>query len=225
MSRASDIAYETIREHILTGALQPGTQLKETDLARLCGVSRTPVRDALSRLEAEMLVRRNETQRTFVSDWSHAEVEEVFTLRAMMEGYAAARAALHATPEQISAMRDCNDRMADAIRDANNVEGFLAGNREFHALVMDASNSLRLTKMSAMIMEPIIVHATAKRYSGFDLAQSLSDHRDLVSAFTGRDPVWAEAIMRSHIRRAAHRFTKASPGVAPNQALVPKATS
>ncbi|ODU22527.1 MAG: hypothetical protein ABS87_01810 [Sphingomonas sp. SCN 67-18] len=211
MSRASDIAYETIRQHILSGALQPGTQLKETDLAALCGVSRTPVRDALSRLEAEMLVRRSDTQRTFVPDWPHDEIEEVFALRVMIESYAAARAARHATADQVAAMHDCNERMEKAISDPGNIEGFLSGNREFHALVMEASGSLRLTRMSSMIVEPIIVHGTAKRYSGLDLAQSLSDHRDLVKAFQGRDAIWADAIMRSHIRRAAHRFTKGSP--------------
>lgn len=208
MSRASDIAYETIRQHILSGALQPGTQLKETDLALLCGVSRTPVRDALNRLEAEMLVRRNETQRTFVPEWPREEIEEVFTLRVMIESYAASRAASHATAEQIAAMHDCNERMEQAISEPGNIEGFLIGNREFHALVMEASLSLRLTKMSGMIVEPIIVHGTAKRYSGLDLAQSLSDHRDLVKAFRDRDSVWASAIMQAHIRRAAHHFTR-----------------
>lgn len=217
MSRASDIAYETIRQHILSGALQPGTQLKENDLALLCGVSRTPVRDALNRLEAEMLVRRNDTQRTFVPEWPRDEIEEVFTLRVMIESYAAARAARHATTEQIAAMHACNERMEQAISDPGNIEGFLVGNREFHALVMEASDSLRLTKMSAMIVEPIIVHGTAKRYSGFDLAQSLSDHRDLVKAFRDRDAVWADAIMRAHIRRAAHHFTKTWPEAVPDQ--------
>jgi DNA-binding GntR family transcriptional regulator len=211
VSRASDIAYETIRQNILSGTLQPGTQLKENDLALLCGVSRTPVRDALSRLEAEMLVRRNDTQRTFVPEWPPEEIEEVFTLRVMIESYTATRAARHATAEQIAAMHECNERMEEVISDPGNIEGFLIGNREFHALIMEAAGSLRLTRMSAMIVEPIIVHGTAKRYSGFDLAQSLSEHRDLVKAFIGRDPVWASAIMQAHIRRAAHHFGKTSP--------------
>lgn len=79
MSRASEIAYNEIRRRILSGHLAQGTQLKEEELADLCGVSRTPVRDALRRLEAEMLVRRSDTQRTFVPEWPTSEVEEIFT--------------------------------------------------------------------------------------------------------------------------------------------------
>lgn len=130
----------------------------------------------------------------------------------MIETYAATRAARHATAVQIAVMHDCNERMEEAIHKPGNIEGLLVGNREFHALIMEAADSLRLTKMSAMIVEPIIVHGTPKRYSGFDLAQSLSEHRDLVKAFIDRDAVWVtRAIMQTHIRRAAHHFTKIAP--------------
>ena len=78
MSRASDRAYETIRTRILSGDLPPGAQLVEEALAELCGVSRTPVRDALRRLEAELLVERSDTQRSFVSDWSLHDVADAF---------------------------------------------------------------------------------------------------------------------------------------------------
>ena len=85
MSRASDRAYSHIRSMILSGELQPGSQIREEALAELCGVSRTPVRDALRRLEAELFIRRNESQRSFVADWSLDDLEEAFQLRAMLE--------------------------------------------------------------------------------------------------------------------------------------------
>ena len=68
MSRASNRAYETIRSMILSGELQAGAQLAEEALAERCGVSRTPVRDALRRLEADLLVTRTDTHRCFVAD-------------------------------------------------------------------------------------------------------------------------------------------------------------
>ena len=93
MSRASDRAYAGIRSMILSGELPAGAPLGEEALAERCGVSRTPVRDALRRLEAELLVKRNETQRSFVADWSLGDVADAFELRAMLEGHAARRAA------------------------------------------------------------------------------------------------------------------------------------
>ena len=68
MSRASDRAYEQIRNMILSGLLEPGAQIGEEHLAEICGVSRTPVRDALRRLEADLFIKKSESQRTFVAD-------------------------------------------------------------------------------------------------------------------------------------------------------------
>ena len=80
MSRASDRAYAEIRGLILSGEIAPGAQLKEEQLAELCGVSRTPVRDALRRLEADLYIVRSGSQRAFVADWSREEVDEMFAL-------------------------------------------------------------------------------------------------------------------------------------------------
>ena len=85
MSRASDRAYDQIRAMILTGALLPGAAMREEQLAEVCGVSRTPVRDAMRRLEAETFIRRSQSQRAFVADWSLDDVEETFQIRAMLE--------------------------------------------------------------------------------------------------------------------------------------------
>ena len=91
MTRAADRAYAEIRSLILSGDAAPGTQLTEEQLADICGVSRTPVRDALRRLEAELYIVRSGSQRAFVADWSHADVDEMFTLRGMLEAHAVRR--------------------------------------------------------------------------------------------------------------------------------------
>ena len=76
MSRASDRAYSSIRNMILSGELPAGTQLGEEALAEKCGVSRTPVREALRRLETDMLVARTDTQRSYVPEWSLDDVRD-----------------------------------------------------------------------------------------------------------------------------------------------------
>jgi DNA-binding GntR family transcriptional regulator len=206
MSRASDLAYQMIRERILSGALAPLTQLKEEELAEMCGVSRTPVRDALRRLEAEMLVRRTDTQRTFVPDWSLDEVEEIFTLRALLEGHAAARAARFISDEQIETLQAYNLLIDRAINDSRGLdtEAFVANNRLFHNALLAAARSERLVKMRAMLVEQTILHRTARNYDEAGLRRSHADHEELVLALEARDADWARSIMVGHIRHAYH---------------------
>ena len=81
MSKASDLAYARIRSGIVGGEWGPGTPLREEELAALCGVSRTPVREALRRLEADYLVRRPGGARSYVADWSADDVADMFDLQ------------------------------------------------------------------------------------------------------------------------------------------------
>lgn len=206
MSRASDSAYQFIRDRILSGDLAPRTQLKEEELAEMCGVSRTPVRDALRRLEAEMLVRRTDTQRTFVPDWTNDEVEEIFALRALLESHAAVRATQFITPAEIDQLKRYNEAIQIAIHGSTylDVESFVGNNREFHNAILDASRSERLVKMRSVLVEQVILHRTARRYDRAGLARSHSDHEELVVAFEARDADWARSLMTTHIRRALH---------------------
>ena len=208
MSRASDIAYQEIRRRIIGGELPPGSQLKEEELADLCGVSRTPVRDALRRLEAEMLIRRSDTQRTFVPEWSYDDLNEIFDLRTLLESQAARRAALHVTPAQLDALKACSDAVARAVHRMPypDVDGFVTENRIFHDIIFKAARSERLARMSSLIVEQLVVYRTAARYDRSDFIRSQNDHEELTVALAKGDPEWAASIMTNHIRRAAHAY-------------------
>jgi len=207
MSKASDRAYEQIRDLILSGGLKPGSQIKEEELAASCGVSRTPVRDAMSRLENELFIYRSESQRSFVNEWSRSDVEEVFTLRTMLESHAAGRAAQRASAEVVARLQANNAAIALAIRrPVPDVDAFLRLNREYHATILEAAASDRLAVMlNRLVLQPI-VHRTALRYDRAQLERSLSEHEEIVAAIAKRDPDWASAVMTSHIRRAYHVY-------------------
>ena len=154
MSRASDRAYAEIRGLILSGDAPPGAQLKEEQLAEICGVSRTPVRDALRRLEAELYVVRSDSKRAFVAEWSSEDLSEMFTLRGMLEGHAAARAAWRFTAEGMTALRACNARIEQAVlSDEQDIADFLEHNREFHRLIVETAQSKYLESSLAMLVE------------------------------------------------------------------------
>jgi DNA-binding GntR family transcriptional regulator len=210
MSRASERAYNNIRSMILSGELQPGSQIREEALAELCGVSRTPVRDSLRRLEAEMFIRRNDSQRSFVADWSLDDLEDAFQLRAMLEAHAAKRAASRITREQLGQLRFHNAQLKQAIDMPNpDVPKFLDHNRHFHAIILAAAASERLTNMLAQVTEQPVVLRTARHYDLENLRRSHHDHDELLIAFDKRDGEWAAAVMTGHIRRAFHAYAEA----------------
>lgn len=215
MSRASEQAYAKIRAHLLSGAVTAGEQLTEDQLAQITGVSRTPVREAVRRLEDELLLVRSDTKRLFVADWSRDDIEEMFALRQMLECHAAERAARRLSGAQVAELEAVNRALRAAIEQpAPDVARFLEANRRFHEAIIDAAHSPRLGQMLAKLVEAPVVLRTARSYSLEDLHQSARDHDELIAAFAARDPDWARAVMGSHLRRAFHSFanTLGQPG-------------
>ncbi|MEH6791090.1 GntR family transcriptional regulator [Parasphingorhabdus sp.] len=211
MSRASDTAYEKIRSFILYGEARPGMQLTEERLSEIAGVSRTPVRDAVQRLENEMLLVRSASKRLSVADWSDDEIDEMFALRAMLECHAAERAAQRMDGGGLARLREVNGLLTAAVdRAMPDVGTFLEANRQFHDLILEYAQSPRLSKLLPALVEQPVVRRTANQYSGEDLIQSAKDHDELIAAFAARDQDWAGAVMTSHIRRAFHSFSLAT---------------
>jgi DNA-binding GntR family transcriptional regulator len=206
--RASDIAYDKIRQFVLSGQAEPGEQLTEEQLARISGVSRTPVREAVRRLENELLIVRSDSKRLFVADWSVDDIDEMFVLRGMLEGHAASRAARNITARQLEDIARVSDLLDAAVNATPpDVAAFLAHNRSFHDIILEAACSPRLSAMLPMLIEQPVVNRTAKQYRVDELLQSARDHRELIAAFMARDSHWARAVMTSHIRRALHAFS------------------
>ena len=210
MSTAADTAYNQIRAFLLTGKARPGDRLTEEQLSEVAGVSRTPVREAVLRLERELLLMRTGTNRIFVPDWSADEIDEMFTLRQMLESHAAERAATRLSVDEIDALEAINRELHEAVSQIPpDMVRFLDANRQFHEALTDAAHSPRLAQILAMLVEqPVVLH-TAQVYSLEDLAQSARDHDELLAAFRARDPSWARSIMGSHLRRAFHAFADA----------------
>ena len=209
MSKAAEHAYLAIKSRILSGDLQAGIQLREEELAELCGVSRTPVRDALKRLEAEFFVRKTDAARTFVCDWSLDDIDEMFALRGMLEGHAAARCAARMSPRDLSELRAINDQLHAALSSRGEVfQDFLMLNAQFHNKILEAAGSHRLSGMLGRLVEQPVVQQTAQQYDRAQLMQSQTEHAELLAAFAKRDTEWARSIMTSHIRRAFHAFAE-----------------
>lgn len=203
---ASHKAYQAIKSSIVSGRFKPGHRLKEEQLGELCGVSRTPIREALRRLHQEGLVQIGAHKGAQVADWSAADLAEVFSLRGLLEGHAAERAASRITQKDLDRLRRYAARMEDAIdgRPANYQAIFLEANTDFHGVILGAAASPRLVQMMGHVLETPLMLRTFERYSDEDIARSMGHHAELIDALRAHDGDWARSIMQSHLS-AAHR--------------------
>src|ERR1700754_2659197 len=111
MASARDLVYGELRRRLMAGAFLPGERLLEEHIAKELDVSRTPVRQAIERLEADGLVKRDGRRGTVVLGWLDRDINEAFELRLLLEPYAARAAAMRATPAQIDLLEELNQHM------------------------------------------------------------------------------------------------------------------
>ncbi len=199
---ASDHAYRLIREEILSGRRAGGSWLREGDLADSIGVSRTPVREALRRLTAEGLVRYERNRGVQVQDWSAADLDEIFSLRSVLEPWGC-RLAAGAGLVDLEALDALAHEMDAVVAGPQPDLGRLTElNNRFHREILEGSGNSRLPALIASIVRVPLVWRTFSHYSPEALARSLAHHHELVAALAAGDPDWAESVMRSHVRAA-----------------------
>jgi DNA-binding GntR family transcriptional regulator len=203
-------AYDAIRESIGTGDFAPGAWLRESSVAATLGLSRTPVREALRMLATEGVVELVHNRGARVVRWSAADIDEVYRLRALLEGYGAALAARNATRAQITEIRSLEERYERALDLHESAQGMSAQgmsaqcNNAFHAAVLAASGSPRLETLLELISSAHLVTQALQHYSDDDRRRSILQHRDIVTALQNGDESLSESAMRSHILAARY---------------------
>lgn len=201
---SSQRAVGALRELILRGDLAAGARLGEVELASRLGVSRTPVREALTRLAAEGLVELVPNRGARVSRWTAAEVAEVFDLRVALEPRLTELAATRATATDIAALDGLATGMlaAGAPGPGRDLDAIVALNREFHdRLVAIADQPAMASALAGAVRAPIVLR-NVHSYDERSLARALAHHVEIVAALRAADPVWARAVMTAHIRNA-----------------------
>lgn len=200
---AVEVAYRYIRAAIISGDLRSGETLQEAKLAERIGVSRTPVREALSRLGNEGLVVLERYRRGQVASFSMADVAEVFRLRAKLEGHGARRAALRITSEQIAQLETVEAEMERVFADLGwhrHLARFDELNNEFHATIARAADSPRLEKILASSLElPASIFNSYNEPVDERTKRTHRQHNEIIAALKARNPNWAEAAMSGHL--------------------------
>lgn len=202
-SGAVEIAYRFVRDAIISGELKAGQPLQEARLAERIGVSRTPVREALSRLGSEGLVVLERYRRGYVADFSREDVAEIFRLRAKLEAHGAGRAATRITPAGIERLERLEAEMETVFDDLGwhgHLTQFDILNNEFHAAIVEAAESPRLEKILASSLElPASIFNAYSEPLAERTRRTHRQHHEIISALRARNPDWAEAAMSAHL--------------------------
>ena len=200
-SKASrgDLAYEQLFESIESGSLMPGTRLREIELSEWVGASRTPIREALGRLESEGLITRDPSRGMIVAELDHGMVAELYDMREVLEGTAAGLAARHASDAEIDTLREIIQRDreigADPTRLARN-------NRLFHeAMFRCAHNRFLMRFVNSLRQSMVLLGRTTLGIAGRP-ETARAEHDAIVAAIARRDIEAATAAARAHIRAA-----------------------
>ena len=194
-----EVVYKRLKRMIISHKMQPGEKLNEEHLAEELGVSRTPIREALSKLEQEGVVNIVPRRGAFVVKLSKEEIEEILTMREFLEGLAVRLSIQHINGEVIERLRDCfKDSRGKPIGD----NPLLAHQADvkFHDIILKSTKSKRLTEL----MKNFYDHIQMLRYRILTLPgkvqKSVRDHQRILEALEKRDADLAEQYMREHIR-------------------------
>lgn len=212
--RAADRAYRMVREDILAGELAGGARLGEKNLADRYGFSRTPVREALRRLQSEGLVEVLPHRGARVVDWEALDIAAMYDLRAVVEGFLVRRAAVMIDDAEIDRLAGLCDEIETLAASmelgaAELVDRTAGFNQEFHgAIARAAGGELFAAVRSSVVIGPLVLR-TVHDYTAEDQERSNRHHRELLAAFRARNPDWAESVMLAHVYSAKSRLLSA----------------
>ena len=188
-------AYTLILEAIDSGVYRPGDRLVESELADRFGVSRTPIREALQRLETQSLLTRD-GRSLIVASLDHNQLSELYVVRAELEGLAARLAARHATQEEVRVLRDMveEDR---ALMDQP--KALSRANRRFHKQIHLASHNRYLVQQLDLVHRSMALMASTSLAVEGRGVLALKEHAAIVAAIAARDEVAAFDALKDHI--------------------------
>lgn len=192
--------YDQLRAEIMSCDLQPGSEVREGELASKFGVSKSPIRDALQRLESEGLIEIAPRKGHRVAPISVSDAKDMLDMREMLEAGALRAAVVRAS--------DADLKSLDALRDAdtNDMNNFSEYNRKFHLRLCELSGNRLLADTMARLMESydrLCIVSLSTRRNGVDsMTDALADHHTIIDALQARSATLATRASARHIRKS-----------------------
>ena len=205
----ADAVYQELLASIRDGKFHPGERIEEASVAKALNVSRTPVREAIRRLQSEGRVTIEPQRGAVVAELNRQEVAELYALRQRIEGIAAGFAAQHASEPEIEMMEEILERSKDALKDKRLLNQI---NWELHYAIYHAGQNRFLLKTVEAISDSMALLRGAHHIPDDRPAQLYQEHKRIIDAIRARDPAEAEQAAQDHIKNSykVHLKTAAS---------------
>ncbi len=191
-----DQVYESLKKAIVTLELEPGQRIMDKDLATQFGVSRTPVREALKRLEDEGLVESLPGSQTRITEIHLEEAKNAFTVVAALHGLAARLAVPSITEEDIQLMEESNAQLKKALENKNVLDAVEADD-QFHAILLLASGNQEISLALERMMSKVR-RLEFSKFSSLDGMKSIAEHDEIISACRTKNPSLASSLLEEN---------------------------
>ena len=193
-----DVVYQSIRKAILRGDYLPGERLMEEQLALMLGTSRTPVREALRKLEVEKMVNHSPNKGVVVSEINMDEIEELYEIRMLVEMIIAKRAAKHATSEDIKRLTDLMDE-EEASSDLDVISDCV---EKYNNAIAEIANCPQISDFGRMIRETLSRMLVSTYLQPKRRPEAQREHREIVAAVAAGDDELAQKLTSRHVKNA-----------------------
>jgi DNA-binding GntR family transcriptional regulator len=193
-------AYQELKRIILEGRVSPGKKLNEGELAKALGISRTPVREAINRLEKEGLVEIFPQRGAFVVQSTERDIFELFLIRENLEGLAARLASARIAESSLARLEACIQGFQEPFNEKD-IQRYAREDFKFHQSIVLLSDARRLIQLVSSLHDHIRIFRLTTRGMSDRMKSSLVEHQCIIEALRKRNPEEAEQRMRRHIRR------------------------
>jgi DNA-binding GntR family transcriptional regulator len=181
-------SYEMIRDKILNGELPGGTKIVEEKIAAELGVSRTPIRESIRKLEQEGLIVNKRVVKP-----SEKDLRNIFQVRILLEGYSAKCAASYLTKNEIETLQECVE-----IGRKGTLEEIMGGNARFHEIIIGASKNPVMIDIIDRMQS--VIYLFRKTVVFYDRPHLIDEHEQIYKAIKARDGINAEQLMKDHLQ-------------------------
>lgn len=194
--------YDQLRHSIVSGALKPGQRLIPADVGSQMEVSSMPVRNALMRLEAELLVMRAPHREYIVAPWSAKEIEDLYDIRAVLDSFAARLAAPRLSPEALRELRDILSQ-SEGYLAKGDIDSLIDANAEFHTALYRQCGNEQLLQILQSLRD-----RCGRFRASHSAVETVQEHRDILAALERGDPDAVEAIIRRDMENSGRALSK-----------------
>ncbi len=194
-----EVIFTTLRDAIIVGELRPGERLMEVKLAEKMGVSRTPVREAIRKLELEGLVDMIPRKGAHVADLSVKDIVDVLEVRASLDGLAALLAAERITDEEIDELNHVNSQFVSFLQ-KENLQGSIKKDVEFHEIIYRSSRNEKLIQIVSNLREQVQRFRVIYLKDYVNPKELEKEHKDIIDAICSKDSDLSRRVAQSHIK-------------------------